>query len=118
MKLAVVGGRTFKDYSRLKIMLDMLIDGFGFTTIVSGGAIGADSLGDRYANERGLKKIIHLPNYDLHGRAEPIIRNRDIIKDCDYVLACWNKTSRGTANAIKLADEYKKEVLILHYNDL
>ena len=115
MNLGVVGGRTFNDYGKLKIMLDVLLDGYGFTTIVSGGADGADSLGERFANERGLKKIIHLPDWKQHGRAAGMIRNRDIINDSDIVVACWNKESRGTESSINLAKAQNKITILIYY---
>ena len=40
MNLAVVGGRAFHDYDKLKVMLDVLLDSFGFTIIVSFGVHG------------------------------------------------------------------------------
>lgn len=115
MNLAVVGGRTFHDYDKLKVMLDVLLDGFGFTTIVSGGANGADSLGEKFADERGLKKIIHLPDWEKNGKAAGMIRNRDIINDADMVVACWNSKSRGTENSINLAKSQNKTTLLIYY---
>jgi len=115
MNVGVVGGRTFNDYGKLKIMLDVLLDGFGVTTIVSGGADGADSLGAKFADERGLKKIIHIPDWKEHGRAAGMIRNKDIINDSDIVVACWNKESRGTKNSIDLAKEQNKITILIYY---
>lgn len=116
--VAVVGGRTFNDsvhYHRLALILDILKDGLGTFTIVSGGADGADTFGERYAKENGLKTIIHLPDYKTHGRAAPIIRNKNIIEDADIVVACWNKKSRGTANAIGLAKDSNTTTIMVYY---
>ena len=115
MKLAVVGGRTFNDYDRLAIILESLRDSFGFTTIVSGGAIGADSLAAQFADDHNMMKIIHLPNWGLHGKAAGFIRNKDIINDADMVVAFWNTTSRGTENSINLAKTAKKPTFIFYY---
>jgi hypothetical protein len=115
MKLAVVGGRTFNDYDRLAIILESLRDSFGFTTIVSGGAVGADSLGAQFADDHHMMKIIHIPKWELHGKAAGFIRNRDIINDADMIVACWDGVSRGTANSISIAKEQKKNTLILYY---
>lgn len=115
MNVAVVGGRTFNDYEKLEIILDVLMDGLGFTTIVSGGATGADSLGERYAAEHNLETIIHLPNWKLHNKAAGMIRNKDIITDADIVVACWDKESRGTKNSINLAKEQNKTTILIYY---
>lgn len=114
MKVAIIGSRTFDDYKELEATLDKL-SGFGFTTIVSGGARGADSLGERYADEKGLKKIIHLPDWDKHGKAAGFVRNVDIINDADFVIAFWDGKSRGTRHSIGLAHKTKKNLLIVHY---
>jgi hypothetical protein len=115
MNVGVVGGRTFNDYGKLKAMLDVLLDGFGVTTIVSGSANGADSLGEKYADERGLKKIIHIPDWKEHGRVAGMIRNKDIINDSDIVVACWDKESRGTKNSIDLAKAQNKITILIYY---
>ncbi len=115
MNVGVVGGRTFNDYGKLKTMLDVLLDGFGVTTIVSGGAEGTDSLGEKYADERELKKIIHIPDWKEHGRAAGMIRNKDIINDSDIVVACWDKESRGTKNSINLAKVQNKITILIYY---
>jgi len=53
MRLIVAGSRTFKDYSLLSRKLDVLLSrkvGQGEEIIIiSGGARGADALGERYA---------------------------------------------------------------------
>jgi hypothetical protein len=115
MKVAVVGSRGFDDYKRLKHTLDSILAGSGFDTIVSGGARGADSLGARYADEKGIKKIIHLPDWEMHGKAAGFIRNKDIIDDADFIVACWDGVSRGTSNSLALAKEQKKDTLTLYY---
>ena len=63
MKVAVIGSRGFDDYERLKKVLDTL----PITTIVSGGASGADSLSEKYADEKGIKKEKDIASpRDLH----------------------------------------------------
>jgi hypothetical protein len=111
MKIAVVGSRTFNDYSRIKAVLD----GFNISTIVSGGAKGADSLGERYANEKGLDKLIFLPDWDTHGKAAGFIRNTDIIENADMVVACWDGESRGTKDSMTKAHRLRKDLLILYF---
>lgn len=111
MKIGVVGSRTFKDYDRLKAVLD----GLKPTTIVSGGANGADKLGERYADENGLNKIIHLPNWDKYGNSAGFRRNTDIINDSDMVIACWDGVSRGTRDSMGKAHKLKKDLYILYF---
>ena len=111
MKIAVVGSRSFDDYNRLKVVLDRLKP----STIISGGAHGADKLSERYASENSLKTIIHKPDWDKHCKAAGFIRNSDIINDCDMVLACWDKKSRGTRDSIGKGHKLGKDIYILYF---
>lgn len=111
MKVAVVGSRGFDDYGRLKAVLD----GFNVTTIVSGGAKGADLLGERYADENNLEKLIFLPDWGTHGRAAGFVRNQDIIDNADMVVACWDGKSRGTRDSMKKTHQQKKNLMIIYF---
>jgi hypothetical protein len=83
MKLAVVGSRDFTDYKMVKKELDKL----NFDLMVSGGARGADSLGERYADEHGIETFIFKPDWTKHGKAAGMIRNKDIVDACDVLIA-------------------------------
>ena len=54
MKIAVVGSRGFTDYELLKFKLDNIHNRKPITVIISGGAMGADSLGERWAKENNM----------------------------------------------------------------
>jgi hypothetical protein len=43
--------------------------------IISGGAKGADSLGERYAQERGLEVKVFRADWDKYGKRAGILRN-------------------------------------------
>jgi predicted Rossmann fold nucleotide-binding protein DprA/Smf involved in DNA uptake len=64
MKVAVIGGRDFKDYELVKKTLSKLT----ITVIVSGGALGADLLAERYADENNIPKKIFLPDWKTYGK--------------------------------------------------
>ena len=62
LRVIIAGSRDFSDYELLKksaieiiTKKTMLPD---LTRIVSGGARGADTLGERFANEMGLSKVV------------------------------------------------------------
>lgn len=102
MKIAIVGSRTRGSEQDYKNLCD-LMDQFHATAIVSGGAIGADSLGARYAKEKSLPLILHLPDWKLHGKSAGFIRNRAIVEDADYIVALWDGKSKGTRHTMDLA---------------
>lgn len=111
MKVAVIGGRDFNDYERLKSVLSL----FPITVIVSGGAKGSDSLGEKYADENNIKKQIFIPQWDLFGKSAGFLRNTTIIENCDIVVACWDSKSRGTRDSIGKANKLKKDTFIIYY---
>lgn len=99
MILAVVGSSSFSDYALMCSVLDEI----DITEIVSGGAVGADTLARDYAKSRGIKLTEFLPNWKLYKNAAGMIRNKAIVSKCDSLIAFWDGSSKGTANSIDLA---------------
>ena len=101
MKIAVVGSRTIKavDIGQYLLLGD---------EVVSGGAVGVDTCAAEYAKNNGLKLTVFLPEYELYGRAAPIIRNKTIVDYADKVLVFWDGKSRGTLSVIKYAQKTGK----------
>ena len=114
MKLAIIGSRTFNDYERMcNEILTLFTD--KIECIVSGGAKGADSLGERYAKERDIQTIILKPDWNKYGRSAGFIRNHDIIKTCTHVIAFWDGQSKGTKHSIDLAKQLGKPCWIVKF---
>ncbi len=111
MNIAVIGSRTLVDYNLVEETLLASVNPEE-DTIISGGATGADQLGEHFANEYHIKKIVHKPDYKQYGKAAPFIRNQLIIDDADYVIAFWDGKSKGTADTILKAQ--KKGIDVLH----
>jgi len=109
-KVAIVGSRSWTDYEMVRdYVYSLEVD----DVVVSGGARGPDEWGQIYAEERGLDTLIFPADWKTHGRRAGMLRNRDIVKACDRLVAFWDKASKGTANSIALARSAGKPVLIL-----
>lgn len=113
MKTAVIGSRTFDNYEQLKTILDNMGD--KPTEIISGGANGADALAERYAQENNLPLTIHLANWQAYGRAAGPIRNKQLIEDCEQVVAMWDGQSKGTPHSIKIAQKLNRPTKLVIY---
>ena len=111
MKVAVIGSRGFDDYDLMVKTLDKI----KITLIVSGHAVGADKLGERYAIEKGIETKIFLPDWKNLGKAAGMIRNTDIINEAELVVAFWDGTSKGSADSIEKANKLNKPVIIVDY---
>ena len=110
MNLAIVGSRSFNSYDLLKTEINKFIKENSITIdcIISGGAKGADSLGEEYAKEYKIPTKIFYPDWNKYGKRAGYLRNIDIIKNSDFVIAFWNGFSTGTKSSINLAKEQNK----------
>ena len=116
MKLAVVGSRNFNDYPLLKKYLDYIHSKQPITHIISGGAKGADSLSEKWANENGIEKIIFYPNWNKFGKRAGFLRNESIINECNKCIAFWDGKSKGTKHSIDLCEKNNKKCKIILFN--
>ena len=72
MKLLVVGSRGIKEYDLEKHIPKET------TLIITGGADGIDSLAEKYADRKGISKLVLRPQYSLFKRNAPLKRNEII----------------------------------------
>lgn len=112
MKVAIVGSRDFNDYSQLHYMIDRIRLMFKVDGFVSGGAKGADSLAETYARACKIPIEVFKPDWDTHGKAAGMIRNGEIVRAADIVVAFWDGKSRGTKNTIDRALHEKKPCFV------
>lgn len=116
MKVIVAGSRHFTDYDLVvKSFSELYQEGYllKMRTIISGGARGADKLGERYAKQNNLKVIIYSAKWDEHGRAAGPIRNIEMANAADALVAFWDGVSRGTGHMIDAMRERGKEIHII-----
>lgn len=113
MRVAVVGSRFFTDYDYVKSSLDKISEVDKITVIVSGGARGADSLGERYARENGIEFVLFAADWNKHGKAAGPIRNKQLIEEGKPEMVVAFKPGKGTMNTIGHAERNNIEVVIL-----
>ena len=105
MKLLIAGSRSIVEFD-LSWHIPEDVD-----LIISGGAVGIDTLAEQYADAHGIEKLIIRPEYEKFGRAAPIKRNEAMVDLCDAVLAVWDGSSRGTAYTLKYARKKGKKII-------
>lgn len=106
MKIIIAGSRHFDDYELLKQVCDNKLCKLEDIEIVSGRASGADTLGEKYAKEKGYRLALFPADWKKYGRAAGPIRNLEMAKYADALIAFLAPDSRGTANMIKVAKQY------------
>ena len=97
MKLLIAGSREIQDFDFTPHIPPNI------TLIISGGAIGIDTLAEQYADKHKISKLILRPNYETYGKHAPFIRNQDMVNIADQVLVIWNEKSKGTYHTIQYA---------------
>lgn len=115
MKLAVVGSRTFNNYELLKTKLDSIHMNNKIDMIISGGAKGADSMAEKWSKENNIPTNIFIPEWNKYGRRAGYIRNVDIVRNADEVIAFWDGLSKGTKHSINLATDNGKTLHVVKY---
>lgn len=135
LRVAVIGGRDYKDLAFMEEVLDAM-DNYPHSkigVIVSGGAKGADTLGEVWAQLNDIPTMIHEPKWDdlTHPDARIKVnkygnqydanaghrRNKLIIDDCDIVVAFWDWKSPGTKNSLEYAYNVKKPGVVFRYGE-
>lgn len=120
LKIIIAGGRDFNDYDLLKKTMDEyfhfkdIID--AEIVIVSGRARGADTLGERYARENGYKIDYHPADWDKYGKRAGYIRNTEMAKCADGLVAFWDGESKGTKMMIDIARQHGIGVRVVRYS--
>ena len=105
-RVIIAGSRSFNDYTLLREhCLSVLQEKMKTHRVifVSGHARGADSLGERFANELGLPFELHPAKWRLLGKAAGMVRNAEMAKCSDALIAFWDGESRGTMHMINFA---------------
>lgn len=114
--LIIAGGRDFDDYALLARTVDeFLSDRQDEVTVFCGKAQGADSLGARYAAERGYAIAYFPADWRRYGRRAGPVRNRKMAEQADALVAFWDGSSRGTENMIENASRLHLKILVQDY---
>lgn len=114
-RVVIAGCRDYDNYDEAKAYIDICLSNIRKTNeiiIISGGAKGADSLGERYAEENGFKVEKYSADWERYGRSAGPRRNRQMAEISDYVICFWDGESRGTRSMIESARNFGKPVKI------
>lgn len=83
--------------------------------IVSGGARGADKMGEEFAKYYGHQLKIMPADWDTYGKAAGYRRNADMADYADGCIVYWNEISKGTGHMIDLAKRKDIDLEIVRY---
>lgn len=118
-KIVIAGGREFNDYTLLKQEMDNLIhsENLKNVCIISGGARGADYLGEKYAKERGYKLLLYPAEWGRYGKSAGYIRNKEMADASDATVAFWDGESKGTKHMIDITKSVGNKIKVIFYQE-
>jgi len=110
-KIAIIGSREYNNYHKVEKEFFKLLDNLKLTKenilIISGGAKGIDTIAQQIAKNHGIPILIFYPDYTKYGKKAPLLRNIQIVKNSDFILAFPTRDSRGTRFVIREAEKRK-----------
>lgn len=113
MKVIIAGSRDAVSYH---LVVDAVAEsGFIIDQVISGGARGADRLGEAYAKNNGIELLIMKADWDKFGKSAGYRRNEDMAKVGNALIAIWDGESRGTMHMIEIAKRAGLPVFIKEF---
>jgi len=105
VRMLVGGSRNWSDVERVRWAMARVVRMFGVTEVWSGGARGADCLGEQVARELGLVVVVRPADWAGEGRAAGVRRTERMLREMegDVCLVFWDGESRGTGFTIECA---------------
>jgi hypothetical protein len=113
MRVLICGGRDFTDYERLRRVLDKSLYIDGITTVIHGGAQGADACADVWAKQSYIPVKCYPAQWDKYGRSAGPVRNQQMLDEGKPDLVIAFPGGAGTANMIKIARRAGIDVLVV-----
>lgn len=113
MKTIIAGTRTFDDYDLAEMVLDSI--GSVITEVVCGGAKGADTIGQLWAEKNGVPCRFFFPSWNTHGKSAGMIRNIRMGDYADALVLFWDGKSSGSKHMMNYMQALKKPVTIYRY---
>lgn len=113
MRVIIAGDREYDRYEEASEWMDVVDETFPLTGVISGGARGADTMGEQWAKEVGHSLEIFPAKWDEHGKAAGPIRNAEMAKAGDLLLAFLAPGSKGTRNMVETMIKAEKLCIVV-----
>lgn len=110
MKTIIAGSRTINHLNSLIEALKKC--DWEITEIVSGGAKGADNVGERYAIKNNIPWMVFDADWKRWGKRAGMIRNGKMARYADALILLWDGTSRGSKNMLDQARENNLKIIV------
>lgn len=118
-RIIIAGGRNFAHPPSVHVAMQPVVawvqrNGYELI-VVSGGAQGADMLGECWAKKNNVRCELYPAQWNTHGRKAGYLRNQQMAGVADGLLAFWDGKSRGTMHMINIARDAGLDVQVVNY---
>lgn len=117
-KVIIAGSRGFSNYKLLREKCNEYLrekrKEYNII-IISGGARGADTLGEKYAQDEGFSLEVFPANWNKFGKSAGFRRNEQMAEVADALIAFWDGKSHGTKHMIEIMKNKKLLVRVVNY---
>jgi len=113
VKVIIAGSRNCYDYSILENAIKD--SGFNIDVVISGCARGSDKLGEKWAKKNGVMVMKFPADWANKGKKAGMLRNIQMAKVSDALIALWDGKSTGTMHMINIAKKYNLHIYIAYY---
>lgn len=111
----IIAGSRVEDVTLGDIKIALAQAPFRTGLVLSGRATGADQWGEEWAMERDLIIEPYPANWDAFGRGAGHIRNEIMASKADALVLCWDGTSPGSKNMLKVARAFDLEIFVYYF---
>lgn len=113
MRTIIAGSRSIQHISLVEEAVGRC--GWKITTVISGTAGGADTLGEKWAERMGIPVERFPARWRVNGVYVPSAgykRNVEMAEHADALVAIWDGVSKGTGHMINIARAKGLEVFV------
>jgi hypothetical protein len=109
----IAGSRTITDYETVQSAIAAAP--FEVAEVISGGADGVDTLGEEWAEQHDIPVQTVLPEeFEAEeantGIPKYLLRNKEMARRGEALIAVWNEESSGTKHMIECAKDNGLEI--------
>ncbi len=115
MRLIIAGSRGFADEN---LLWDVMYEWLGNDrpeVVISGTARGADSMGESWAENKGVKVERYPAEWDKYGKSAGYRRNELMARKASHLLVFWDGWSRGAKHMIDIGEREGLNVKVVRY---
>ena len=108
MKVIIAGSRNITDPGSVGRAIES--SKFTITEVITGNARGVDALAENYAARKEIPLKLFPADWEKYGKPAGAIRNEQMAKYADALIAIWDGESSGTRIMIEMMNKVGKPV--------